>query len=188
MLGKIEGVRRRGWDGGMASLTQWTWVWANSKRQWRTRKPGILQSQFSSVAQSCPTLCDSWAAVRQAFLSFTISWSLLRFMSIESVMLANRLILCHPLLPLLWIFPNLRVFSIESALRIRWPQYWSFRISPSNEYSRLISFRIDWFDILAVYRTLKSLLQHNSKASILQCSDFFMIQLSHIHTWLPEKP
>ena len=102
-------------------------------------------------------------------------------MSIESVMPSNHLILCHPLLLLPSIFPSIRIFSNESALCIRWPKYWSFSISPSNEYLQLISFRIDWFDLLAVQGTLKSLLQHhNSKASIL-CSDFFMIQLSNPH-------
>ena len=109
----------------------------------------------------------------QALLSFTISWSLLRFMSIESVMLFNHLNLCRPVLPS--IFPSIRVFSNESALCIRWPKRWSFSfsISPSNEYSRLISFKMDWFD-LAVQRTLESLLQHhNLKASVLQCSAFF---------------
>ena len=111
-----------------------------------------------------------WPAARQASLSFTISQSLLRLMSIESVMLSNHLVLCHPFLLLTSIFPSIRVFSNESALHIRWPKYWSFifSISLSNEYSGLISFRIDWLDLLAVQRTLKSLLQHdNSKASIL---------------------
>ena len=101
-------------------------------------------------------------------------------MSIESVMPSNYLILCHPLLLLPSIFPNIRVFSNESALSIRWPNYWRFSISPSNEFSRLISFRIDRLDLLAVQEILKSLLQHHSsKASILQCSAFFMAQLSH---------
>ena len=116
-------------------------------------------------------------------LSFTLSWGLLRFMSIEPVMPSNHLILCRLLLPLPSIFPSIRVFSNESALCIRWPKYWSFSfsISPCNE-SGLISFRIDWFDLLVVQVTLKSLLQHhNLKASILQCSAFFMVQLSHPH-------
>ena len=119
-------------------------------------------------------------AARQASLSFTISWSLLKFMSIELMMLSNHLFLCHPLLLLPSIFPSIRVFSNESALRIRWPKYWSFSfsISPSNECSGLISFKIDY--LLAVQGTLKSLLQHHSsKASILQCSAFLMVQLSH---------
>ena len=123
-----------------------------------------------------------WTAAHQASPSITISWSLLKFMSIESVMPSNHLVLCHPLLLLPSIFPNIRVLSSELALHIRWPKYWSFSfgISPSNEYSGLISFRIDWLDLLAVQRILKSLLQHqNSKASILQHSAFFMVQLSH---------
>ena len=117
----------------------------------------------------------------QASLSITNSWSLLKFMSIESVMPSNHLILCCPLL-LPSVFHSIRVFSNESALRIRWPKYWSFsfNISPSNEYSGLISFRIDWMDLLAAHGTLKSLLQHHSsKASILWCSAFFIVQLSH---------
>ena len=109
-----------------------------------------------------------WIAAHQTSLSFTISQSLLKLMSIESVMLSIPLILCHPLLLLLLVCPSIMVFSHESALRIRWPKYCSFSISPPNEYSGLISFRIDWFDLLAVQGTLKSLLQHhNSKASIL---------------------
>ena len=123
-----------------------------------------------------------WTAAHQASLSFTIPRSLLKLMSIKSVMPSNYLILCHPFLLLPSIFPSIRVFSNESGLHIRWPKYWSFSfsISPSNEYSGLISFRIDWLDLLAVQGTLKSLLQHHSsKASILQCSAFFMVQLSH---------
>ena len=131
---------------------------------------------------SCVRLfATPWTAARQASLSFTISWSLLKLMSIELVMLSNHLILCRPLLLLPSIFPNIRVFSNESALCIQWPKYWSFSISPSSEYSGLISFRIDWLD-LVVQGTLKSLLQHHSlKASILQCSAFFMVQLSHLY-------
>ena len=114
-----------------------------------------------SVAQSCPTLCDPWTAARQASLSITNSWSLLRLMSIESVMPSNHLILCRPLLLLPSIFPSIRVFSKDSALCIRWPKYWSFSISisPSNEYSGLSSFRIDLFGLLAVQGTLKNLLR-----------------------------
>ena len=121
-------------------------------------------------------------AVCQAFLSFTNSWSLLKRMSTESVMPSNHLILSRPLPLLPSIFPSIRVFSNESALHIRWPKYWSFsfNISSSNEQSGLIAFTIDWFDLLATQRTLKSLLQHHSsKTSILQHSDFFMVQLSH---------
>ena len=136
--------------------------------------------QFSSVAQSCTTLCDPLDSAHQASLSITISRSLLKLMSIESVMPSNHLILCHPLLLLPSIFPSIRVFSNESVLPIRWPKYWSFSISPSNEYSGLISFRIDWLDLLVVQGTLKSLLQHHSsKASILRRSAFFTVQLSH---------
>ena len=123
-----------------------------------------------------------WTAAHQASLSFTISWSLLKLMSIKSVMPSNRLVPCHPRLLLPSVFPSIRVFSSESVLRIRWPKYWSFSfsISPSNEYSGLISFRIDWLELLAVQGTLKSLLQHHSsKASILRCSIFFIVQLSH---------
>ena len=112
-----------------------------------------------------------WTVARQASLSITNSWSLLKLMSIKSVMPSNHFILCHPLLLLPSIFPSIRVFSNESVLCIRWPEYWSFSfsISPSNEYSGLISFRMDWLDLLAIQGTLKSLLQHHSsKASILQ--------------------
>ena len=123
-----------------------------------------------------------WTAAHQASMSITNSQSLRKLMSIESVMPPNHLILCRPLLLLPSIFPSIRVFSNESPLRIRWPKYWSFifSISSSNDYSELIPFRIDWFDLLAVQGSLKSLLQHHSsKASILQRSAFFMVQLSH---------
>ena len=123
-----------------------------------------------------------WTAAYQTSMYFTISWNLLKLMSIELVMPSSHLMLCHPLFLLPSIFPNIRDFSNESILCIRWPNYWSFsfNISPSNEYSGLISFRMDWLDLLAVLGTLKSLLQHHSwKASILQCSAFFIVQLSH---------
>ena len=123
-----------------------------------------------------------WTAACKAFLSITNSWSLLKLMPVESVMPSNHLTLCRPLLLLPSNFPSIRVFSNQSVLRIRWPKYWSFSfsISPSNEYSGLVSFRMDWFDLLAVQETLKSLLQYNSsKASILQHSAFFTVQLSH---------
>ena len=123
-----------------------------------------------------------WIAACQASLFFTISQSYLKLMSIESVMLSNHLINCYPLLLLPSVFPSIKVFSKESVLHIRWPKFWSFSFStcPSNEYSGLISFRIDWFDLLAVQGTLKSLLQHHSsKAAILWCSAFFIVQLSH---------
>ena len=130
------------------------------------------------------SICDPMTAACQTPLSFTISRSLLRFMSLESMMLSNHLILCCPLLLLPSLFSNIRVFSKESALCIRWPKYWSlsFSISPSNEYSGLISFRIDRFDLLRSQGLSKSLLQHHSsKTSILQCSAFFMVQLSHLY-------
>ena len=139
--------------------------------------------QFSSVAQLCPTLCDLWTATHQASLSIINSQSLLKLKSIKLVMPSNHLILCHPLLLLPLIFPSIRVFSSESVLHIRWPKYWSFsfNISPSNEYSGLIFFRMDWLDLIAVQGTLKSLFQHHSsKASILWCSAFFIVQLSHL--------
>ena len=121
-----------------------------------------------------------WPAAHQASLSITSSWSLPKLLSIKSVMPPNHLILCRPLLLLPSIFPSIRVFSNESALRIKWPKIWTFSISPSSEYSGLISFRIDWFDHIRVQGTPKSLLQHrSSKASILQHSAFFMVQLSH---------
>ena len=134
--------------------------------------------QFS--LKFCLTLCNPMDCKSRASLSFTISQSLLKLMSIESVMPSNHLILCHPLFLLPSIFPSFRVFSNESALHIRCPKYWSFSINPSSEYSRLISFRIDWFDLPALQGTLKSLLQHHSlKASIRWHSAFFMVQLSH---------
>jgi len=123
-----------------------------------------------------------WTAARQASLSITNSRNLLKLMSIKWVMPSNHLILCHPLLFLPSIFPSIRVFSNELVLCIRWPKYWSFSfsITPSNEHSALISFSTDWLDLLAVQGTLKSLLQHHSsKASILQCSAFLIVQLSH---------
>ena len=137
--------------------------------------------QFSSDSR-VQFFADPWTTTCQASLSITSSWSLLKLMSFKLVMPSNHLILCHPLLFLPSIFPSIRVFSNESVLHIRWPKYWSFSfsISPSSDYSGLISFRIDWLDLLAVQGTLKSLPQHHSsKASILQCSAFFTVQLSH---------
>ena len=140
--------------------------------------------QFSSVQLlSCVRLfATPWTAARQASLSITNSQSLLRLMPIESMMPSSHLILCRPLLLLPPIFPSIRVFSNESTLYMRWPKYWSFSfsISPSSDHPGLISFRMDCLDFLAVQGTLKSLLQHHSsKASILQCSAFFIVQLSH---------
>ena len=143
------------------------------------------QSKVLAVGQSLSPFrlfTTPWTVARQASLSFIISWSLLKFMSIELVMPSNHLILCCHLPLLRSIFPSIRVFSNESVLCIRWPKYWSlsFSINPSNEYSGLISFRMDWFDLLAVQETLKSLLQHHSsKASVLLHSAFFIVQFSH---------
>ena len=138
--------------------------------------------QFSSVAQSCPTLCDPMNRSTPGLPVYHQLWSSPKPLSIESVMPCNHLILCRPLLLLSTIFPSIRVFSNESALHIRWPKYWSFsfNISPSNEHPGLISFRMDLLDLLAVQGTLKSVLQHHSsKAPILQCSAFIIVQLSH---------
>ena len=146
--------------------------------------------QLSSVTQSRPTLCKPMDHSMPGPPSIINSQSLLKLVSIELVMPSNHLILCRLLLPLPSIFPNIRVFSDESALYIRWPKCWSFsfNISPSNEHSGLMSFRMDWLDLLVVQGTLKSLFQHHrSKASILQCSAFFIVQLSHPHRPL-DKP
>ena len=150
--------------------------------------PVVLAFTLVVVVQSLNHVrlfATPWTAARWAFLSFTISQSLLKFMSIELVMPSNHFILCCPLLLLLSIFPIIMVSSNELALCIRWPKYWSFRfsISPFNEYSRLNSFRMDQFDLLTVQGTVKSLLQdHSSKVSILLCSSFFMVQFSHLST------
>ena len=143
-----------------------------------TFNKSLIFFKFSSAAQSCPTLCDPMDCSRPGFLSITNSQSLLKLRSIDLVMPSNHLILCHRLLLLPSIFSSIRVFSKESVLQTRWPKYWSFSfsISPSNEYSGLISFRIDWFDLLAVQGTLQ---HHSSKASILWHPAFFMVQLSH---------
>ena len=143
-----------------------------------------FSAQFTSVQSlsRVQLFATPWTAAHQASLSITNSRSSPKPMSIESVMPSNHLILCHPLLLLPSIFPSIRVFSNESVLCIRWPKYWSFsfNMSPSNEYSGLISFRMDWLDLLAVHGTHKSLLQHHSsKASILWHSAFFIVQLSH---------
>ena len=135
----------------------------------------ISSVQFISVTQSCPTLCNSWTAAHQASMSITNSWSLLKLMFIELVMPSNHLIFCRPILLPLSIFPSIRVFSNESVLHIRWPKdcCFSFSISPSKEYSGLISFRMDWLDLLAIQGTLKSLPQHHSsKTSILVAQPF----------------
>ena len=146
----------------------------------------------TSVQFSCSVLSDSvtpWTAARQSSLSITISRSLLKLMSIELVMPSNHLILCRPLL-LPSIFPSIRVISDESVLHIRWPKYWSFSfsISPSNEHPGLISFRMDWLDLLAVQGTLKSLLQHHSSKDQFFGAQLSLQSNSHIHTWPLEKP
>ena len=153
---------------------------------WATKEAPISSVQSLSRVRLSAT---PWTAASQASLSITNSWSSPKLMSTESVMPSNHPILCRPLLLLPSIFPSIRVFSNESVLCIRWPEYWSFSfsISPSNEYSELISFRMDWLDLLAVQGTLKSLLQHHSsKASILQTQHSLQFN-SHIHTWLLEK-
>ena len=166
----VSGTKRKPVDKCFReNISSWTWL----------HKSFHNSVQLLSHVQLFVT---PWTAAGQASLSITKSWSLLKLMSIKSVMLSNHLILCHPHLLLPLIFPNIRVFSSESVLRIRWSKYWSFSfsISPSNEYSGLISFRIDWLDLLAAQGTLKSLLQHHSsKASILLHSAFFIVQLSH---------
>ena len=152
----------------------WTYFWALCS-----------VDRCCSVAKTCPTACSPMDCSTPGFPVFTVSRSLLKLMSIESVMLPNHLIFCCPLLLLLSIFPSIRVFSSGSVLRIRWPKYWSFSFStsPSNEYSGLISFRMDWFDLLPVQGTPKSLLQHHSwKASIFRRSAFPMVQRSHLYT------
>ena len=157
--------------------------YCKGKNQRTRKKCGKIKKILLSSVQShnCVQLFVTvWTAARQASLSITISWSLLKLTSIESVMPYNHLILCCPLLLLPSTFPSIRLFSNESVLHIKWPKYWNFSISPSNQYSGLISFKNDWFDLLAVQGTLKSLLQHHSsKASILQHSAFFIDQLSH---------
>ena len=170
-----------------------SWVQSFRFAKWKTLKicfilmwiyllwAALLRFSSVQVLSHVRLSATPWTAAHQASLSITNSWSWLKLTSIESVMPSNHLILCHPLL-LPSIFPSITVFSSESALHIRWPKYWSFSfsISPSNEHPGLISFKIDWLDLPVVQGTLKSLLQHNSsKASILQCSAFFTVQLSH---------
>jgi len=164
------------------SLSSDTWLCV-----WHPASSFLSGPQFSSVIQSLVTVYDPWTAAHQGSLSITNSWSLLKLMSIESVMPSNHLILCCPLLLLPSIISSIRVFSNESVLRIRWPKNWNFSISPSSAYWGLISFRMDWFVLFAIQGTLNSLLQcHSSKASILWHSAFW--SSSHIHTWLLEKP
>ena len=159
---------------------------SNSKRHClHTKQCAAVVHSLTCVTQHVTSSATPWTAAHQASLSLTISWSSPKFMSFESVMLSNHLILCHLLLLLPSIFPSIKVCYNESTLHIRWPNYWSFSfsfiISPSSEYSGLISFRIDWFDFLAVQETLKGLLQHHGLTSILWCSAFFMVLFSHLY-------
>ena len=156
-----------------ASISPWADIPLNCKIQWQ--KTSDSGGGVPSLSRVC-LFVSPWTAACHASLPFTVSWSLLKLMSIESVMPSNHLILCRPLLLLCSIFLSIRVFSNKSTLHIRWPKYWSLSISSSNEYSGLISFRMDWLNLLAVQGTLKSFLQHHSsKASILQRSAFFMV-------------
>ena len=169
------------WQSKQSSGSSWLKLAVSEKVQHHhrlasSRSGGCALVVVQSISRVWPYV-TTWTAAHHAPLSFTVSQSLLKFMSIESVMLFNHLILCHPLLFLPSIFPSIRVFFSEWAFCIRWPEYWSFSVSPSNEYLELISFRIDWFDIFAVQGTLESFQHHNSKASILQSSAFFMVQL-----------
>ena len=187
---------------GTDAETEASILWPTDAKNWLTGKDLEAGknwiSSVSSVACSCPTLCNPMNCSMPGSLSINNSWSLFKLTFIELVMLSNHLILCHPLLLLPLIFPNIRVFSNESILHIRWPKYWSFtfNINPYNKYSGLISFRMDWLDLLVVQRTLKSPLQHHSsKVSILQCSAFFIVQLSHPYmttektiVWLDKDP
>ena len=164
--------------------------WINSLKN---KLPKLLQEkidnlyhfspiQFSSVTQLCPTLCDPMDCSTPGFPVHHQLLELTQLVSVQSVMPSNRLVLCHPLLLLPSIFPSIKVFSNESVLHIRWPKYWSFsiNISPTNEHPGLISFRMDWLDLLVVQGTLKSLLQHHSsKASTVRRSAFFTVQLTH---------
>ena len=175
-MAKLKVVR----NGVISSNQLEIFLW-RQKTEWNSP----LSAGGISLVQSLSRVwlfATPWSAARQAYLSITRCWNLLKLMSIESVMPSNHIILCRPLLLPPSIFPSIRVFSNESALHIRWSKYrsLSFSISPSNEYSGLISFRMDWLDLLAVQRTLKSLFQHHSsKASILQHLAFFVVQLSH---------
>ena len=170
----------------------WTWLWGEQTEfeqpKCKLREKLLRSAQSLSCVQLFVT---PWTAAHQSSLSFINSQNLLKLKSIKSVMPSNYLILCHSLLLPPSIFPSIRVFSSELILRTRRPKYWSFSfsISPFNEYSGLISFRMDWLDLLVVQGTLRSLLQHHSSiASILQCSAFFIVQMPHPNTQLLEKP
>ena len=164
------------------------WEWTDGMYHQRNKYYKRISQSFQSL--SCVWLfVTPWTETSQASLSITNSQSLLKLMSIESVMPSNNVILCHPLLLLPSVFPSIRVFSSESVLHISWPKYWSFSfsISPSNECLQLISFRMDCFDILAIQGTLKSLLQHHSSKALIFSAQLSLWSNSHIHTWLLEK-
>ena len=165
----------------MDAIQCWGQEISSTEQKGHKYQTGVQLSSVKSLSH-VRLFATPWTVAHQAFLSITNSRSPPKPMSIESVMPSNHLILSRPFLLLPSIYPSIRVFSNESALHIRWPKYWSFsfNISPSNEYPGLISFRMDWLDLLAVQGTLKSLLQHHSsKASILRCSAFFIVQLSY---------
>ena len=161
-----------------------SWILLHSSKEFRILSRYMVKFSVVQLLSCVQLFANPWTAARQASLSITYSWSLLKLLSIASGILSSHLFLCHPLLLLPPIPPRIRVFSSDSVLCIRWSKYWSFSfsISTSNEYSGLISFRMDWLDLLAVQGTLKSLLQHHrSKASILWHSGFFIVQLSHTY-------
>ena len=180
-------------DGRGESVSQGTWLfqpWAVFTSESGPCFPFSYPPAAVHALSHVQLFVTPWTTARQASLSITNSWRLLKLMSIKFVMPSNRLILCHVLLLSPSIFPSIGVFSNESVLRIRWPKYWcfGFNVSPSNGQPGLISFRMDWLDLLAVQGTLKSLFQHHSlKASVLRCSAFFLSN-THIHTRLLEKP
>jgi len=174
-----QGLLNKGWT-ETREQPSWVACWYTHYEKIRHARPILVE--FCCSVSHVWLFATPLTAAYQAPLSFTTSWSLLKLMSIELVIPSNHLILCHPLLLLPSIFPSIRVLSNESVLHIRWPKYWSFSfsISPSKEYSGLISVKMDWLDLLAVQGTLKNLLQHHSsKASILQRSAFFIVQLLH---------
>ena len=180
---QVSSIDRGRWQTRCAYYCSNSWLLNFSFLMWPSQEVSSTL-QFSSVQlfSRVQLFATPWTTACQAYLSITYSWSLPKLMSIESMMSSNYLILCCPFLLLSSIFPNIRIFSKESALHIRWPKYWSFsfNISPPNEHPGLISFRMDWLDLLAVQGTLKSLLQHHSsKTSVFWCSAFFTVLLSH---------
>ena len=177
---------RGAWQATIYGVAQsWTWL-----ERFRTQACTYIQLSSDQLLSHVWLFATPQTVARQASLSITNSWSLLKLMSTETMMPSIHLILCHPLLLLPSIFPSMRVFSNESVLHIRWPKYWSFSfsISPSNAYSGLISFRVDWLDLLAVQEILKSLLQHHSSKAPIFGTQLSLWSNSHIHTWLLEKP